>query len=444
MFRRGLVAILCLAVILQSGFYCPKVAVAAEKQTIAFVGLYPLKTSFERQLTEEILKLLKDDNDYLLTAKDSVDRLLAKRKRAEEQKFSIFKSRLTRHLKKAKSFYDNLNFAKSLNQLEMAQALIDSRFHLLRSQKQLLKLHLYRAMNLIASKKISSARNSFIDLLRYDVTRHKRRLNPRNFPPRILKVFARAKKYVLSQEKASVTISGQPLGARVYLDGHLLGPLPQTIKKLPLGDHYLAVSKNGYQLFSKRLYVDVGSNEVELNLEEKSYFPIVGSDQLLAEQSGKLQKIAAEVGSDLLLLAQFSDKQGYQLAGQLFSAASGEYSEVVTIEQQSRRRLLSSLPGWLKSLAEEKKQAAQATAPISEEKLPENLVKDNDSLGDELAGRHSPLVDEDQGKPYYKKLWFWGAVVAVVAGGVAGAYFGGIFSKSEKGDPVIVVPNPGQ
>ena len=84
-------------------------------------------------------------------------------------------------------------------------------------------------------------------------------------PDKQLEVWAHLERAVTT---GSISLSGTPEGAKVYLDGYFAGDLPCTLEEVEAGRHTIAVKKSGYKDWEEKVMVVPGEIlKKEANLE---------------------------------------------------------------------------------------------------------------------------------------------------------------------------------
>jgi hypothetical protein len=65
-----------------------------------------------------------------------------------------------------------------------------------------------------------------------------------------------------------LTVDSRPTGARVFLDGRLVGTTPLTIAAVPAGEHAIRLERDGYRRWSSSVRVVAAEqNRVTASLE---------------------------------------------------------------------------------------------------------------------------------------------------------------------------------
>jgi PEGA domain len=73
--------------------------------------------------------------------------------------------------------------------------------------------------------------------------------DPARFNPNTVAQFARAQREALQAPSGSITLTGQPEGAQVRIDGRNVGTLPLSLRGLPPGHHWVKVTDEGHFTF---------------------------------------------------------------------------------------------------------------------------------------------------------------------------------------------------
>jgi tetratricopeptide (TPR) repeat protein len=92
-----------------------------------------------------------------------------------------------------------------------------------------------------------------------------------DFSPDVVKAYVDAEKKAARIAVGSITVTGQPIGAKVVLDARERGPLPISISGLMPGVHWLAVTMPGFEPFSTRVILpDASGQKTEVFLSKTS------------------------------------------------------------------------------------------------------------------------------------------------------------------------------
>lgn len=113
----------------------------------------------------------------------------------------------------------------------------------------------------------------------YDVTR---------FPEAYAEVFAGVRDETLSEARATLEISTEPVGAEVYVDGRSYGPSPVAVPDLLVGDHYITIKHIAFEKAVVRATVERGGSSVSYALAPNERSRLVSSPEALSAIRGEL------------------------------------------------------------------------------------------------------------------------------------------------------------
>ncbi|MFQ5835617.1 MAG: PEGA domain-containing protein [bacterium] len=85
--------------------------------------------------------------------------------------------------------------------------------------------------------------------------------------------------------RGKVRVTSEPSHASVYLDGKYRGTTPLTIRRVSVGEHRLRVAKEGYNDWSKTIFVERGQTSYVFAQLEPSYHYRRGSIRLSSQPS---------------------------------------------------------------------------------------------------------------------------------------------------------------
>jgi hypothetical protein len=138
----------------------------------------------------------------------------------------------------------------------------DSRWEMYR------KVQLYRALFSYLSGKKEIGREALRKVLRLD---SQYQLNPREFPPHIVKDFGSLRKQIKVAPKSQLAVASSPDGADVYLDGFRVGRTPFTGYFLP-GVYELRLAKGESSSFRRMVNLEQSKDfTVDLAFEGSFY-----------------------------------------------------------------------------------------------------------------------------------------------------------------------------
>ena len=89
------------------------------------------------------------------------------------------------------------------------------------------------------------------------------------------------------QETGTISITSEPSGAEIYLDGEYQGTTPMTISDVILGDHKIELKKSGYEDWSASVSVKADETEsVSAGLKPETEIQETGTISITSEPSG--------------------------------------------------------------------------------------------------------------------------------------------------------------
>ncbi|MCY1015411.1 PEGA domain-containing protein [Pyxidicoccus sp. MSG2] len=119
---------------------------------------------------------------------------------------------------------------------------------------------------------VEEAKLALMDLIALNPTFE---LNPKRFGRDYLALRVQVATGRTSQLRGGATVKSRPAGARVFLDGELVGHTPATLSTLPIGKHLLRLERPGFRQHGQLLEVTPDDVEVSADLvptpEYKAY-----------------------------------------------------------------------------------------------------------------------------------------------------------------------------
>ena len=117
-----------------------------------------------------------------------------------------------------------------------------------------------------------------------------RSLDPREYPPLLLRVYDDVYRKTLSLPRGSIHVEAGVAGAEVFYDGKSVGATPVTLTDVPPGRHFVRVVKEGAGLWGERVEVrSAETSEVNANF---------GSQIKRADQGGAFVAVAAAIAAN--------------------------------------------------------------------------------------------------------------------------------------------------
>ncbi|MEZ4819735.1 MAG: PEGA domain-containing protein [Bdellovibrionota bacterium] len=366
-----------------------------------------------------------------------------------EQKDEVYLVKAKKLLEDGVQAYQYLEFDQAQQLLaESRDEWIRNLSHL-RSNRDLLKSHLYLAMSLLALFKQSPTKIAYEELAHKELEKAvyldtNLTLSTRTYSPEVVEAFEKVKQRVLQKPRVTVKISSNISSANIYINGKLEGKVPSTLRLIP-GTYYVLVEspKSPLTPWTKLVELNKPVENLQANIQpliniskEQHLFRIrEGADQQSQDVSF-IQNRGRALGADMVFLSNIEKVEGYRILGQLFDVRTGEFSQVAFIHMGNS---LADLPGSNADLA------AALLTQIRTDGYLVNSGKQNMLAADPNVSALGQARQENQGiqqaqaakTKLYKKWWFWAGIVAIGAGG----YYGITSLQTGNGD--IKINNAG-
>ncbi|MCB0271844.1 MAG: PEGA domain-containing protein [Bdellovibrionales bacterium] len=387
---------------------------------VAVVPPYKIQALVEKS-TQSVASVQKDD-DYLVKAR--------------------------KLLNEGVEAYQGLDFEKATKLLsESRDEWIRNLAHL-RSNRDLLKAHLYLAMAYLAMFKEKNTRIYYQEQAQKELEKvvyldAELKLSDRNYSPEVIKEFESVKQKVLQRSRVTLKVQSNIKHGQVYINGKLEGQTPLTLTVIP-GTYFVLVEPKQTPAKPWTSLVDIKRPVEELLAQVQPLVDVTKEQNLFriregADQASQdvifLQNRAKSLNADYVFLGKLERLDGFRLLGQLFDARTGEFSQVAFIQMGYD---LADIQGSSYDLAQ---------ALLSQIRTDGYLV--HSKAGQAAQGQFSSIGNKDQDlKPtqepqkakiaLHKKWWFWAGIVAV---GAAGYYAISSMQGSQNGD--IQINNAG-
>ncbi len=322
----------------------------------------------------------------------------------------------------------------AIDALARAEAALEGVEEFVRDARLSVDVQLYLGLCHISLGDSDSARAAFAEVVRMDPDRI---LDTFEYPPRIVELFEEVRAEVLTRAGATIQVdSGRTSGARVFVDGRMVGTTPVTVTGLPPGFHTLLVDGGAAGRFFKTWTLASGDSvAVEAELS-RGNLGLSGDDPFQPERSPLSRRLYRELafsaGVDLVAVAAFDQNGDFQLA--MYSGRSGTFSA-------SQTASLAAAPGarsaFVRQLVERVALYADDDGTIKEERISAGAVPlrmgTNSLLNEYVFGiedravADASAVKEPEPEPDVRKKppKAAGAVVAIVSG-ILGATAAGI------------------
>ena len=352
--------------------------------------------------------------------------------------------------------YEKAQPEQAIVALSRAEARLEGAEEFLRDPRLTVGVQLYLGLCHISLGHQDAARLAFGEVVRMDPDRI---LDSLDYPPRIVDLFDSVRTEVLSREGASVALEvfDGTLGARVFVDGRMVGTTPAVVSGLPPGFHTVLVDGGAAGRWFSELTLFEGEHRaISADLEPRGLAQ--GDDRDFEDPRSGItrrlyRELAVATGTDLVAVAAF-DEVGDFRAG-LYSGRSGTFSVDATAS-------LAAAPGaraaFVRQLVERIALYSDSGGSIKAERVAADTIPlvagGNPILNSYLFGRAEPVAVDRTSRDLTaepdlrrKPPKAVGVVVAIVAGvlsagGAAAAIYAGVSANQEPTSGVLVITVP--
>ena len=428
---------------------------ASEISVMIIPSIEPSKSN--PAVIDELIKAFKDTGKFDVVARQEVERF-AESKRGmgltTAKNFDAVFNEAVDLLDKGQKLYNSLKVDEAITTLQDAKLKFKEAIPTLQdeaSYSRFLGAYFYLCMAYQAKQQELQAKQELREMVIVDSKRKQRKFSSNYYPPQVLKLYEEVRKEIINAEGGRLKIKASPSSAKVYLDGGYAGETPVEVSRLPLGEHFVTINKDGYISWSDSKLIVSGDNTVEVDLKEKPKVggaladvrPVNSSYDISKDVSTLLDEMGISLGGDIFLLYDYSSKGNEaKLSAQLYDQRNQEVSktEEVKIGDVSKpqdafgdlaRRLSSYLSAEGYVVASSVKTADNGETEKAKPPIPagQPALENQDETGTSLEGDESkdwekgtlPHKKPGEPKAWYEKGWVWGVILgslALSAGGV--------------------------
>lgn len=238
----------------------------------------------------------------------------------------VFLSPVREAIAKGKKLYQRAEPEAAVKLLLAARPRLEAHRDFLRNPQLAVDLYLHLGLAQLNLGQQAEAERSFEQVARLDPSWV---LDDMNYSPKLVEAFALVRNRVTADRSASIAVAlpGTEEGARVYIDGRLVGTTPITAGRLIPGEHLLVVDAG--ELGMSSTTVTLSSEQVlqaQITLAPRTLaitdeaFSVAGDPLVRA----LYRQIVLASGADLVAVASFDTAGDFHLA--LYSARSDSYS----------------------------------------------------------------------------------------------------------------------
>ncbi len=303
---------------------------------------------------------------------------------------------------------------------------------------RIVKAYGYMGTSAVLAKKKREADEAFRSMVLFDAKAEPPKLDDSN----VQKAFEAARDKAQNTEMGVLKIAdSKPQGLEVYLDGEYKGLTPLEIGDVPVGEHTVKVSKDGYKDYRSKSTIYKGiAKELPVDLQQVAkYYPFISEVKAMqknfehAEMFTNVARLSKVVRSYRLLIMRAGLDEGdlyikayyYDMRAKKGAPDTDEYGNEIpdkgrhrALQKRHNLRqtgLVSAVHEHLDRLfSDSTRWTPNYVAPVQEEEITEL---------------------EDDETPLYAAWWLWTIVgVVVVGGATAGALCGaGVICGSDGG-----------
>jgi hypothetical protein len=407
----------------------PSSAIASDKPTVVLLGVHG-----DGKQGQETLGLLADElvAGFMTSSLEPLHgaalagRLAQVREVLPER---VFLWPVREAVAEGKELYRRANPEKAVAVLSAVLPLLEAHRDFLRSPQLAVELYLHLGLAQLNLGKTVEAERSFEQVARIDPNRV---LDDLNYSPKLVDAYARVRNRVTKDRSAAIVVAlpGEDPGARVYVDGRLVGTTPITAGRLIEGDHLVVVDAGELGMTSTTVTLTSGQRlDLPIELAPGS---LAIPDEAFCEPGDPVvralyRQIVLASGADLVAVASFDRVGDFHLA--LYSPRSDSFSIDVSAS-------LDAAPGpraaFIRQLVSRVTRSANTDGNIRPDQMalqgPSLRLRDNHTLDGVLWPRPSDepnpeeSIDDDASankvaKPVNKKAL--GVLGAILGGSLA-------------------------
>ncbi|MFH1017557.1 MAG: PEGA domain-containing protein [Pseudomonadota bacterium] len=343
-------------------------------------------------------------------------------------------------LNRGKKAYNSLEMNRALSLLEEARRQFILNLNALRSNRDLIDVHLYLGVAYAALKKEDKAKEEFRRVVYLDP---QRQLASRDFAPKMMALFSSVRQEVLSQEPVRLRIESNPSAASVFINGKRSGSTPLELRLLPT-EYFILVEKEGvfpwYQPvnLSRRVQsIEVRLKPASEDLELMHSLRVREGVDQQADDVSVVRGLAESVGAQIVLLAQVKREGGYRLLGQLYDVRTSDFSRVVVSEMGNDT---SDFQGSAQDVAKELMKLIRPDGYVSPGSGADLMGSLKDlTVGGAERPRQETMAAPPPPKQWYENWWIW----PLIAGAGVGIYFGVRELQNSNQSGTIIINNHG-
>jgi|GEM_PF-4797882 len=331
-------------------------------------------------------------------------------------------------LNKGVQAYHGLQFVSAIQNLTKSRDGWLANLSQLRSNRDLIKSHLYLAMALLAAQREDADRLGYdkkakLELEKAVLLDASLKLSDRIYNPEMIKLFEQTKQRILQKRRVTLRVACEMKNARVYINGKLRGRTPFNQQMIP-GTYYVLVEPQGEEALPWSSLVelkdpvkDIMAKPVPfLDMEKEAHlFRVREGEEQQGQDVSFVQNRGKALDAQFVFLANLQESSGYRILGQLMDVRTGEFSQVAFAHLGND---LQQLPGAVYDLSSTLAQQIRSDGYLKNSQYinPATKAVTPQAIGEDRKKKQAALKDKSK-LQLHKKWWFWAGIVAVGAGG---------------------------
>ncbi|QDE67631.1 PEGA domain-containing protein [Myxococcus xanthus] len=209
---------------------------------------------------------------------------------------------------------------------------------------------------------VEEAKLALIDLIALSPTHE---LSPKRFTREFLALRVQVATSRTSQLRGTATVNSRPAGARVYVDGEVVGYTPVTLPALPIGKHLLRLERPGFRQYGQLMEVATDDAEVTAKLVPTSAYKaydaqldrVAGEVNRAGEKASGVAAMAQSLGLERVMvgtlrangegtdltLGYYDARTGQRLAGRRMAVQGDEFGQLKQEMERVVNHLVNSI-----------------------------------------------------------------------------------------------------
>jgi hypothetical protein len=404
-------------------------------------------TQANPSLMDGMIKAFKDTGKFDVVSRQEVDNFVKSRVgtgSGAKNLDSVF-NEAVELLNKGQKFYNALKVNEAVSTLSDAKSKFKEALPSIDNESdysRFLGTYFYLAMAYKAKNMDSQAKQELREMIILDPKSKQRKFSTKYYSPQILALYEQVRKDVYKGEFGTIKIKSNPAGAKTYIDGTYVGDTPIESSKIPVGEHFIGVDKQGYEKWSSSKFTVEGANNLEVDLKQGSgsaqglEIKLVNSSYEIPKTTANiLDEMGVSLGGDIFLLWELKTKgKEAVIAGQIYDQRNQEISkaeeakisdlgqpEAALVELAGKLSAYLNPEGYVMASPQiqqpkekEGEESQEITKPVVPPDLANNELEGEDAQGEDQNWQSLPPKPPGQSKMWYEKGWVWGVIAGSV------------------------------